>query len=153
MQTRQALAADKAAIIDVLLDTQLFPANMLDDMIEPFLNHPENRDHWFVHEEPGHGVVGFGYLRLEPLTEGTWNLLAIAVRTQLQGEGIGRSMMAYVEDLLSSESVLIVETSGTDEFAATREFYLKCGYIREATIRDYWARGDDKIVFWKRISD
>ncbi len=153
MQTRQALAADKAAIIDVLVDTQLFPADMLGDMMEPFLKQHDSGDHWFVHEQGGHGVVGFGYLRPEPLTEGTWNLLAIAVRTEVQGKGIGRSMMAYVEGFLSSDSVLIVETSGTDEFALTREFYSKCGYTREATIRDYWGRGDDKIVFWKRMSD
>ena len=41
---------------------------------------------------------------------------------------------------------------GTELFPAdTREFYHKSGYTEEARIRDFWAAGDDKIVFWKAL--
>ena len=149
MTTRPAVAADKAAMVDVLGDTELFPPEMLDELMQPFLD-GESQEHWFVHEADD-GVVGFGYLRPEELAEGTWNLLAIGVRRNTQGRGIGRAMMDYAEHFLSAERILIVETSGTDEFALTREFYLKCGYTLEATLTDYWAPGDDKVVFWKRM--
>jgi len=47
--------------------------------------------------------------------------------------------------------VLLVETSGTDDFVRTRSFYEQIGYETEARIRDYYDAGDDKIVFRKAL--
>lgn len=152
MNTRPAVAADKAAIIDVLVETDLFPCEMLNDLMQPFLDGEAN-EHWFVHDDRDQGVIGFGFLRPEPLAEGTWNLIAIGVRRRAQRNGAGRAMMRYAETFLSRERILIVETSGTKAFAMTRDFYLKCGYNLEATIRDYWAPEDNKVIFWKRLSE
>jgi ribosomal protein S18 acetylase RimI-like enzyme len=33
----------------------------------------------------------------------------------------------------------------------TRRFYTTLNYAHEATIRDYYKDGEDKIVFWKRL--
>ena len=46
---------------------------------------------------------------------------------------------------------MIADTSGADEFAQTREFYRKNDYSEEARIRDFWAEGDDKVIFWKSL--
>ena len=63
-------------------------------------------------------------------------------------------MMTFIEDYLKnlSHRVLIVETSSVLEFQSTREFYLKRGYTHEATIRDFWKEGDDKVIFWKKLA-
>ena len=45
----------------------------------------------------------------------------------------------------------LIETSGVPDFAAQRAFYAGLGYHEEARIRDFYAAGDDKIVFWKRL--
>ncbi len=86
-------------------------------------------------------------------TNGTYNLYAIGVHNDYQGKGIGKKMMTYLENELKSvgHRILIVETSGTDALALTREFYDKCGYRREACIQDFWDEGNDKIVFWKKL--
>ena len=78
---------------------------------------------------------------------------AIGVQNDLQGKGVGKKMMTFIEDYLKSKGkrVLIVDTSSMPEFDLTREFYLKIGYTKEATIRDFWKEGDDKIVFWKKL--
>ena len=44
-----------------------------------------------------------------------------------------------------------VETSGTNEFTRTRNFYQLLGYENEARIRDYYDAGDDKVVFRKSL--
>ena len=46
---------------------------------------------------------------------------------------------------------MFVETSGTPEYEATRRFYLKNGYDREAVLRDYYRDGDDMVVFRRRL--
>ena len=151
MSSRPAVHEDIHSIRLVLDDTGLFPVDMLDELITPFFEEPAHPERWFVHEDTESEINGFGFYRPEPLAEGTWNLTAIGVREHAQGHGAGSAMMCYVEEALRSERVLLVETSGLPEFASTRKFYLKCGYTHEATIRDYWAKGDDKVVFWKAL--
>ncbi|MBK6785246.1 MAG: hypothetical protein IPG79_16975 [Saprospiraceae bacterium] len=47
---------------------------------------------------------------------------------------------------------MIVDTSGTDDFRLTRNFYEKLGYNKEAVIRDFWKEGDDKVIYWKKLN-
>jgi ribosomal protein S18 acetylase RimI-like enzyme len=63
-------------------------------------------------------------------------------------------MLQYVEKMLTEkgERVLLVETSGTDDFEYVREFYRKSGYEEEARIREFYAAGVDKIVFRKKLN-
>ncbi len=49
------------------------------------------------------------------------------------------------------QRVLLVETSGLPEFDRTRDFYRLLGYTEEARIHDYYAAGEDKVVFWKAL--
>ena len=97
-------------------------------------------------------IVGFGYCRAEPFTEGTWNLLAIGVRAAEQGKGFGAKLIRYIEQALSNERLLMVETSGLDDFDKTRSFYIKCGYDLVATIPEYWAENDHKVIFCKKLN-
>lgn len=144
---------DLPALKEVLNSIELFPSEMLEELSHDFLTNPESEEIWFtatINEKP----VSIGYCAPEKLTEGTYNLYAIGVRSDIQAGGIGGKMMAYVENVLQQQGqrILIVDTSGTEDFARTRRFYEKLGYTREAVIRDFWAEGDDKVVYWKRLS-
>lgn len=151
MNIRSPLKSDLSDLTRVLNDTDLFPAEMLEEMIAPFFNEPNSSDRWLVCELENSEVIGFCYFRPEPLTDGTWNLLAIGFLKGHQGHGYGATLVAEVEQILAAERVLIVETSGLEDFEATRTFYEQCGYDQEAVIRDYWAAGDDKIIFRKAL--
>ena len=48
--------------------------------------------------------------------------------------------------------LLIVETSSLPAFAVARAFYATCGFVQEASLADFFAAGDDKIVFTKPVS-
>ncbi len=80
-------------------------------------------------------------------------MLALAVLPEKQGSGAGRAIVDQLENELrrDGQRVLIADTSGTEEFAKTRHFYRQCGYAEEARIREFWAKGDDKVVFWKAL--
>lgn len=136
----------------VLEGTDLFPADMLPDMLAGFLAGDTSGQLWLTCEEDG-VAIGFCYAIPEPLTEGTWNMLAIAVLPSRQGHGAGKALVSRLESDLKSQGnrLLIVDTSGADGFAATRAFYRNTGYEEEARIRDFWSVGDDKIIFRKAL--
>jgi ribosomal protein S18 acetylase RimI-like enzyme len=150
VNTRLTEFSDIPALKTVLDQTGLFPSEMLPDMISEFLNDNRSNELWLT-GEVNRDVVGFCYAVPEKLTEGTWNMLAIAVLPSQQANGVGGAIVAHLENYLRSQNhrVLIAETSGTMQFEQTRAFYRKCGYCEEARIRDFWAAGDDKIIFWK----
>jgi len=153
MKIRSTKHDDIAALQDVLNGTELFPSEMLPDMVRGFLSDDESSDIWLTCEENG-APVGFCYAVPEALTDGAWNMLAIAVLPTKQGAGCGGAITKHLEAELKErgQRILIADTSGADDFAQTRAFYRKNGYTEEARIRDFWAAGDDKIVFWKSLS-
>ena len=47
--------------------------------------------------------------------------------------------------------LLLIETSMLPGYASARRLYESAGYQREAVIRDFYARGDDLVLFSKRL--
>jgi ribosomal protein S18 acetylase RimI-like enzyme len=142
---------DVLALQGVLDATVLFPGEMLPDMLAPFLA-GDDGGFWLTCRSDG-AAVGLCYTVPEELAEGTWNMLALAVRPDLQGQGLGAALVKATETRLreTEQRILIVDTSGTDAFALTRKFYAQNGYEEEARIRDFWASGDDKVIFRKAL--
>lgn len=151
-QIRKVIQQDVNALKEVLDSSELFPSEMLEEMIADYFNNPNTQDIWFTYVE-NEKPLSIGYCAPEKLTEGTYNLYAIAVNKELQGKGIGKKMMTYIENFLQEQGhrILLVETSSDSTFELTRTFYLKCGYTEEATIREFWKEGEDKVVFWKKL--
>ena len=150
---REVELQDLAGLKEVLDSSELFPSAYLDDMISGYLNNKDSDDIWFTcidNDRP----IALGYCAPEKLTNGTYNLYAIAVRKEWQGQGIGHKMMAFIEKLLadSGKRILIVETSSIDHYALTRKFYHKLGYRQEAVIKDFWNDGEDKVIFLKKLN-
>lgn len=148
---RPTTREDILALQIVLDQTDLFPSEMLPGMIAPSLA-GESEAFWLTCHLDG-SAVGFCFTAPEELADGTWNMLALAVRPDLQGRRLGTAIITSAEQHLRNKSqrILIVDTSGTDEFALTRKFYALNGYDEEARIRDFWAPGDDKVIFRKAL--
>lgn len=136
----------------VVNETELFPGDMLPEMLSPFLGGDGEAVWLTAHLDDK--AVGLCYAVPEALTNGTWNMLALAVLPAHRGDGVGGALVKSLEDDLRSQGirVLIADTSGTSAFALTRRFYAKNGYEEEARIRDFWDAGDDKVVFRKALA-
>ena len=152
MKIRPTQNDDIVALKEVLDRTELFPSDLLPELVKGFVSGEDSPDLWLTCEENGR-AAGFCYAVPEAMAEGAWNMLAIAVLPERQGKGYGSALVAQLETALRDreQRILIADTSGTDAFFGTREFYRKAGYSEEARVRDFWAKGDDKIVFWKSL--
>ncbi|HAX86617.1 MAG TPA: GNAT family N-acetyltransferase [Cyanobacteria bacterium UBA11370] len=145
---------DTAALI-ALADAIGFEPNELEvlrEMLSDDLGGNSDSDRFWLTDDDGE-PVGVAYCAPERMTNGTWNLLLIAVQPDRQGQGRGTALLRYVEQTLMARGarLLLVETSGLPSFERTRAFYRKCGYDEEARIRDFYKAGDDKIVYRKAL--
>jgi ribosomal protein S18 acetylase RimI-like enzyme len=148
---------DSAAIIALAVAAGLFPANetqALNQVLADYFGGKLDESHaWIADEEEGK-LRGVAYYAPDLMADRTWYVYMIAVQPNCQGQGRGTALMQYVENALqaSGQRVLLVETSGLPNYDRARAFYAKCGYENEARIRDFYAAGDDKVVFRKMLN-
>ena len=85
----------------------------------------------------------------------TWDLIWISVAPDRQGQDIGGELIRFTEAHIREAGgrMLLIETSSLPRFAATHAFYGKHGYTKVARIPDFFADGDSKVIFAKRIAD
>lgn len=76
-------------------------------------------------------------------------MLLIAVNKETQGTGrVGTSL---IETELKSKKARILLVDTSSEMLETQAFYKKRGFVEEARICEFWSKGEDKIVFWKKL--
>ncbi len=143
---------DITGISEILDRTELFPSELLSGMVDPFFSGAEDAGVWLTVKDKS-TVLGFCYAIPEKLTNGSWNMVAIAVSPNSQKSGIGSKIVSALEEFLSKNGgrIIIVDTSGTEAYLKTREFYKKNGYMEVACIPDFWDSGDDKITLVKSL--
>ena len=153
---RPVTPADVPGLKAVIDETGLFPSALLDDMLAGYLGGQGSDDLWLTVAASGRedGAIAVAYVAPERMTSGTWNLYLIAVLPAYQSRGVGAGLVRRIEDTLAARGarVLLVETSGLPEFERTRAFYRTIGYDEEARIREFYAPGEDKVVFRKALA-
>lgn len=98
-------------------------------------------------------LVGWMCWGPTPCTLGTYDLYWMAVDPEMQGAGIGTALLQEMERRLKGVARLIViDTAGRPDYSATRAFYQARGYSPVATVPDFYAPGDDQVVFVKQVS-
>ena len=124
------------------------------DLWEDYLNvGPVEGGYNFIVDRDGERVLGFACYGPRDLTSGVFDLYWIAVDSKTHRNGVGRRLLTATEEAVCKAGgrMLIAETSGTAHYEPTRQFYLGMGYINEATIKDFYSKGDDLAIFVKRF--
>jgi D-alanine--D-alanine ligase len=108
--------------------------------------------HFLFAEEDGH-VLGYACFGHDEMTVCSYELYWIAVEPAQQGRGIGRILLAAVEDAIRSAGgrQIYIETSNRADYLATRGFYLRCGYEMEAVLKDFYAPNDGKVIYVRPV--
>lgn len=152
-----AMEADGAQIQDITARAGVFSQEEVDcvrEIWEDYLNvGPDECGYNFIVDRDGNQVLGFACYGPRDLAEGVFDLYWIAVDPNARRSGVGRELLTASEEAVRQIGgrMLIAETSGTPLYESTRTFYLRMGYLAEATIKDFYTKGDDLAIFVKRF--
>ena len=151
---RNLTAADRDRIEEISRAVGLFRADEIPVALEVFDGAVAgSSDYLALGAEHDGRLAGWICWGPTPCTLGTYDLYWMAVDPALQGAGIGTALVLEMERRLAGLARLIViETAGRPDYLATRRFYESRGYRATATIRDFYAPGDDQVVFVKQVS-
>ena len=158
VKIRKMITQDRDIIFDIITKTDMFTQAEIDvamELIDIFLTKKEQQDYLiYVAENKGKEVVGYVCYGPTPATEGTFDLYWIAVSPTMQGKGIGKELLSFTENYVLRQKgrLIIIETSSQSKYQPTQQFYIKNKYIIEARIKDFYRRGDDRLIFVKRLT-
>jgi ribosomal protein S18 acetylase RimI-like enzyme len=152
---RHLTAADRARIEEITRAVAVFREDEISVASEVFdaAVATENDSYMVLGAEIDGTLAGWICWGPTPCTLGTYDLYWIAVDPAFHGIGIGTRLLSEMERTLTGLArLIVVETAGRTEYAGTRAFYQARGYRVAAIIPDFYAPGDDQVVYVKPLN-
>src|SRR5947209_2536753 len=151
---RPATPAGTDALVAIAAGTGVFKPLELEALREVLDDyHAENRalGHVGVTLELHGKPAAFAYYAPAAMTDRTWYLYWIAVDKNVHAKGLGTRLLKKAEEDVKAANgrIFYIETSSLPHYELTRKFYLKHGYEVAGQLRDFYAAGDDMVVFCK----
>jgi ribosomal protein S18 acetylase RimI-like enzyme len=154
---RPTIPSDTPILVALAQATGVFKPieiEALQEVLDDYHDLMHQHGHRSITYEQNGQIIGFAYYAPTAMTDRCWHMYWIAVSKQTQARGVGGELLRYVEDDIRRERgrQLLIETSSLPHYELTRRFYLKHGYELACAQPDYYADGDDMVVFRKRMS-
>ena len=151
-------SADREAVRSIVERTGFFRADEVDvavELVSEHLTHGTSSGYNFVFAESDGAVVGYASFGPIACTIASFDLYWIAVDPDFQGQGLGRILMnaAKAQIAAAGGQRIYVDTSGLAKYAPTRTFYERSGFHCEARLVDFYAPGDDRVIYGKAVAD
>ncbi len=130
-----------------------FETDVAVELVEERLAEGESSGYHFVFAEVNGVTVAYACFGHVEMTKSCFDLYWIATHHDFRGKGIGKKLLEETcrQARKMGCTLLIAETSGREKYAPTRAFYDSAEFALEATIRDYYDKGDDKLIYIKRF--
>jgi len=145
----------RSRILETLKATNSFRDEEIDVALELFDDSMAGSpDYEFIGAFSADGeLIGYACYGATPGTLGTYDLYWIAVHPEHQGTGGGSRLLGEVERRLREREarLLVVETSARTDYETTRRFYERREYRETARLSDFYAFGDDRVIYAKRL--
>ena len=156
---RPAVPDDTPALIALADETGLFQPGEVDALLLGVLDElhaghlGEGHLAWVWADEEAGPPAGWVYFAPTEKAHGVWDLWWIGVAPARQGHGIGGDLLRSVEAHVRAAGgrLLVIETSSQTALEPTRRFYAKHGYAECGLVPDFYADGDGKMIYAKRI--
>lgn len=123
------------------------------ELVDDFLHRGHESGYAFLFAQQGEHVLGYACYGPIPCTRHSFDLYWIAVHRTEQRRGLGQAIMQQVETRVRKAGgrQLYIDTSGRAQYAPSRAFYQRCGYDQVATLPDFYAPGDEKVIYVKKL--
>ena len=141
------------AILTLTQGTGFFPEHeiaVLETICKDFnKGGSEKSGYYFLLATENGEILGFTCFGPNPVSTHSWDLYWIVVKHRKQGKGIGKNLMLESFRIAKENrgGLIWIETSGRELYAPTWKFYENCGCTKSATLKDFYAPGDDKIIY------
>jgi len=149
---RPLRADDGPALRRLLEATDVFTADEVDVAME-LVDGGERDGYFFRVAEEDRQVAGYVCYGPALFSATSWDLYWIVVDPVGVRKGIGSELLAAAESAAAADAArtMLVETASKLSYAPSRRFYEKHGYAEIARVPDFYAEGDDKVVYAKRL--
>jgi len=147
---------DKPSIMQILRSTAEFKRSeviVAEEVIDSYLSDSYRSGYHILVAELNSTIAGYICFGSTPLTEGTWDIYWVVVAPDKQRKGAGSALLESAEKSIRETGgrLAIIETSSTPAYGKTRHFHIRHGYEIIASLPDFYAPGDDKLILQKRM--
>ena len=94
---------------------------------------------------------GFACYGWDSIAKGVMEVYWIVVAPESRRKGIARRLQESMESEARRRGsrVIFAETESVEAYANTRKFYEGCGYKETARVKDFYDKGNDKVIYRK----
>ena len=149
---------DRAPILELARGVGVFDAEevaVVAELFDDYLRDPIQSGYNFLTDRaPDTGaVLGFACWGPTSLSRGAADLYWIATARNVQGRGVAAGLFRAVEDAVRAAGrwLIVIWTSSKPDYEAARKFYQRMGCERSCQLADFYDRGDDLMVFVRRL--
>ncbi|HSV97167.1 MAG TPA: GNAT family N-acetyltransferase [Spirochaetota bacterium] len=153
---REVRATDPAEIRKIVESSGYFSRAEIEiaaELIDERIARGDASGYHFLFADSPSGMLGYTCFGPIPATESSYDLYWIAINEGLRRRGLGRELLTRTEKIIGKMGGrrLYIETSSRAQYASTQGFYARCGYRREAFLRDFYSQGDGKFIYVREL--
>jgi len=154
---RDGLAPDDdSAIRDIVASTGFFNPREIEvavELVREGLARGDASGYRFLVASLDGRAIGYTCYGPVACTAASFDLYWIAVHADHRRRRIGRLLLLETERRIAAAGGerVYIDTSSRAQYAPTRRFYERHGYVCAALLPDFYARGDHRLIYSKQI--
>ena len=124
-----------------------------EELVRERLEKSDASGYHFVMVEHYGRLIGYTCYGQIPCTQSSYDIYWIAVHPDYQSRGVGKKLLKETERKIKAGGGrrAYVDTSQRVQYASTRAFYERCGYLMESLLPDFYAQGEGKVIYCKQL--
>ncbi len=144
--------SDMERVREIVVSSGFFSEDEIEvavELVQERLHKGVESGYHFLFAEQDQEVTGYSCFGPIPCTVESYDIYWIAVQQELRRSGLGVVMLKKVEEKIREMGGkrIYVETSSREQYRPTRSFYRRCGYLKDATLENFYSSGDHKVIY------